>query len=163
MPTAGTANENAVGRKRDKPAGKAVTTATSTVAPIPSAVNPVSPSIPVARPRVDYAFLREQVTMEQVLAHLDLLSQLRGRGQQRRGPCPLHSHAGTAERTFSVNLSKHIFKCFHAECVVQGNMLDLWGAVHRLPLYEAALHLAETFGLARTREEEPVSRTRRLQ
>jgi hypothetical protein len=160
VPTAGTANENAVGRKRDEPAGKAVTTATSTVAPIPPAVNPVPPSIRVARPRVDYAFLREQITMEQVLAHLDLLSQLRGRGQQRRGPCPLHSHAGAAERTFSVNFSKNIFKCFHAECGVQGNVLDLWGAVHRLPLYEAALHLAETFGLARNREEEHVPGTR---
>ncbi len=162
-PTAGTANENAVGHKRDKPTEKVVTTATSTVAPIPSAVNPVSPSIRVARPRVDYAFLREQITMEQVLAHLDLVAQLRGRGQQRRGPCPLHSHAGAAERTFSVNLSKNIFKCFHAECGVQGNVLDLWGAVHRLPLYEAALHLAETFGLARKREEEPVTGTRRPQ
>ncbi len=38
--------------------------------------------------------------------------------------------------------------------------LDLWAAVQRLPLYEAALHLAETFGLRRNREEEPVKRTR---
>jgi hypothetical protein len=37
-----------------------------------------------------------------------------------------------------------------------GNVLDLWAAVHRLPLYEAAMHLAETFGLARNREEELV-------
>jgi transposase len=159
-PVAGTANENAAGHKRDEPAGKGVTTATSTVEPIPSAVNPAPPSIRIARPRVDYAFLREQITMEQVLAHLGLLSQLRGGGQQRRGPCPLHSHAGAAERTFSVNLSKNIFRCFHAECGVQGNVLDLWGAVHRLPLYEAALHLAETFGLARNREEEPVTGAR---
>lgn len=160
---AGTAHENAVGHKQDEPAGKAVTTAASTVAPIPSAVNPVSPPIRVARPRVDYAFLREQITMKEVLTHLDLMSQFRGGGQQRRGPCPLHSHAGAAERTFSVNLNKHIFKCFNAECGVQGNVLDLWGAVHRLPLYEAALHLAETFGLARNREEEPVARTRHSQ
>jgi transposase len=162
-PVPGTANENAVGHKRDEPAGKVVTTATSTVEPIPSAVNPAPPSIRVARPRVDYAFLREQISMEQVLAHLGLLARLRGRGQQRRGPCPLHSHAGAAERTFSVNLTKNIFRCFHAECGVQGNVLDLWGAVHRLPLYEAALHLAETFGLARNREEEPVPGTRHSQ
>jgi transposase len=159
-PTAGTADENAVGHKQDEPAGKVVTTATSTVEPIPSAVNPVVPSIRVARPRVDYAFLREQITMEQVLAHLGLLSRLRGGGQQRRSACPLHSHPGAAGRTFSVNLSKNIFRCFHAECGAQGNALDLWGAVHRLPLYEAALHLAETFGLARNRKEEPVPGTR---
>jgi len=41
-----------------------------------------------------------------------------------------------------------------------GNVLDLWAAVQGLPLYEAALHLAETFGLRRNREEEPVKGTR---
>ena len=40
------------------------------------------------------------------------------------------------------------------------NVLDLWGAVQELPLYEAALHLATTFGLRRNREEEPVGGTR---
>ena len=39
-------------------------------------------------------------------------------------------------------------------------MLDLWAAVHRLPIYEAALHLAGTFQLALNREEEPVMGTR---
>jgi transposase len=159
-PVDGTADENAVGHQRDEPAGKVVTTASSTVEPMSPAVNTEPPSIRVARPRVDYAFLRQQIRMEQVLAHLGLLSQLRGGGQQRRGPCPLHSHPAAADRTFSVNLNKNMFRCFHAECGVQGNALDLWGAVHRLPLYEAALHLAETFGLPRNREEEPVTGTR---
>jgi DNA primase len=100
--------------------------------------------------------------MEQVLAHLGLLARLSGRGQQRRGPCPLHGpvQPAAAGRTFSVNLSKNIFRCFHAECAAGGNALDLWAAVHHLPLYEAALHLAEAFGLARNREEEPVTGTR---
>jgi transposase len=159
-PAPSTADENAVGHERDEPAGKVVTTAPSRVEPIPSAVKPPAPSVRVARPRVDYAFLRQQINMEQVLAHLGLLARLRGRGQQRRGPCPLHSHPAAAERTFSVHLDKDVFRCFHAECAAQGNALDLWAAVHRLPLYEAALHLAETFGLLRNREEEPVKGTR---
>ena len=33
-------------------------------------------------------------------------------------------------------------------------MLDLWAAIHRLPLYEAALDLAETFQVPRNREED---------
>ena len=159
-PNGGTAQENAAGHKRDEPAGKVVTTATATIEPTAAAVNPATPLIRVAHPRVDYAYLRQQISMEQVLEHLGLLSQLRGGGQQRRGPCPVHSHAGAVDRTFSVNLNKNMFRCFHAECAVQGNALDLWGAVHRLPLYEAALHLAETFGLSRSREEEPVPGTR---
>jgi transposase len=159
-PVAGTGDEGAVGHKRDEPAGKVVTTAPPSVEPLPSAVNRPAPATRVARPRVDYAFLRQQISMEQVLAHLGLLERLRGGGPQRRGPCPLHGHATAAERTFSVDLSRNIFKCFHAECGAQGNALDLWAAVHRLPLYEAALHLAETFGLRRNREEEPVPGTR---
>ena len=72
----------------------------------------------------------------------------------------MHSHPGDAKRTFAVHLGKNVFQCFHAECAVKGNVLDLWAAIHRLPLYEAALHLAETFRLPRNREEEPVARTR---
>src|SRR5262249_27883342 len=162
-PLAGTGDEGAVGHKRDEPAGKVVTTATPTVEPTAPAVNPPPPASRAARPRVDYAFLREQISMERVLAHLGLLERLRGGGQQRRGPCPLHSHPAAAERTFSVHLSKGAFRCFHAECAARGNALDLWAAVHRLPLYDAALHLAETFGLRRNREEGPVPGTRHPQ
>ena len=98
--------------------------------------------------------------MEQVLGQLGLLARLRGGGQQRRGVCPLHGHDGGVERTFSVHLGKSVFRCFHAQCAVQGNVLDLWSAVHNLPLYEAALHMAETLHLRRNREEEPVNGTR---
>jgi transposase len=155
------ANDRAVGHKRDLPAKEVVTTAASTVEPTSPPVKPSTQPASVARPKVDFAFLRQHITMEQVLQYLDLMPQLHGRGEQRRGPCPVHSHPGDAERTFSVHLGKNAFQCFHADCAVKGNVLDLWAAIHRLPLYEAALHLAETFRLPRSREEEPVTRTRR--
>ena len=41
------------------------------------------------------------MTLAQVLEHLGLLANLRGQGQQRRGPCPLHSQADDPQRTFS--------------------------------------------------------------
>jgi transposase len=156
-------NENAGGHKRDVPAERVVTPAGSSVEPARPSVKPGSPptaAVAVARPQVDFAFVRQQVSLEQVLAHLGLLGQLRGSGPQRRGPCPVHSHPGDRERTFSVHLSKGAFRCFQADCGAQGNALDLWAAIHRLPLYDAALHLAATFGLARKREEEPVNGTR---
>ncbi len=105
---------------------------------------------------MDYAFLRRQVTLEQVLRHLNLFDQLHGSGQQRRGPCPIHGHATDRHHTFSVHLGKNVFQCFKADCAVQGNVLDFWAALHRLPLYDAALNLAATFQLMRNREEEPV-------
>lgn len=151
--------ETAVGHKRDVPAEEVVTTATATVAPTPTPVKPLPANGP-ARPKVDFAFLRQQVTLEQVLRHLGLFDQLRGRGRQRRGPCPLHGQPNDGQPTFSAHLGKHIFQCFHADCGAHGNVLDLWAAIHKLPVYEAALHLAETFQLPRNREEEPVSGTR---
>jgi len=154
-----TSNDKAVGHKRDEPAQEVVTTAAPTVEPAPPPVNPVPPTKPT-RVKIDFAFVRQQVTMEQVLDHLGLLGNLRGRGQQRRGPCPIHSQSTDPQRTFSANLSKHIFQCFHADCGAHGNVLDLWAAVRHLPLYEAALQLVETFQLQPNREEEPVQRTR---
>jgi transposase len=153
------ANDKAVGHKRDLPAKEVVTTASSTVGPPSPPVKPAPQPTRAARPNVDFAFLREQVTMEQVLKHLGLFPQLRGRGQQRRGPCPVHSQPTDAKRTFSVHLGKNAFQCFHAECAVKGNVLDLWAAIRRLPLYEAALDLAETFQVPRNRKEEPVMGT----
>ena len=156
--TAAATNEEAVGHTREIPAGSVVTTASPTVAPPPLPVN--GPAGRAARPRVDYRYLREQIGMEPVLRHLGVLEQLRGRGQQRRGRCPVHhAEAGTLP-TFSVHLGRNVFQCFDAGCGAHGNVLDLWAAVRGLPLYEAALNLAETFGLRRNREEEPVNRGR---
>jgi transposase len=148
-------NDKAEGHKRDEPAEKVVTPALSTIEPAHSPVKPEQPPA-AARPHVDFAFLREQITLEQVLAHLGLLDQLRGSGPQLRGCCPVHSHPADRQRTFSVHLGKNAFRCFQKDCAVQGNALDLWAAIHRLPLYDAALHLAQTFRLALNREEEPV-------
>ena len=131
------------------------------VGPGPAEVKPAPGPRPPARPGIDFAYLREQVTMEQVLEHLGAFAGMGGRGRQRRGPCPVHGTAGDGGRAFSVNLDKNIFQCFHAGCGLKGNVLDLWAAVHRLPIYEAALHLAGTFHLALNREEEPVMGTRR--
>jgi transposase len=152
-------NNKAEGHKQDKPAGKVVTSAHSTIAQAPPSVKPEHPSA-AARPHVDFAFLRKQISLDRVLAHLGLMDQLRGNGPQRRGCCPVHSHPADQERTFSVHLGKNAFRCFQKDCGVQGNALDLWAAIHRLPLYDAALHLAETFGVPRNREEEPVKGTR---
>jgi putative transposase len=108
---------------------------------------------------IDFAALRRQVTMEQVLGHLGHLSQLRGSGPQRRGPCPIHGSQRAASRSFSINLQKGVFRCFYPECGAHGNVLDLWAAVHGLPLAEAARHMMQTFHLDPknlNRGEEPV-------
>jgi transposase len=151
-------NKTAVGHKRDVPAKEVVTTATAKVAPLPNAVKPTPAPQRHARPKVDFAFLRQQLTMEQILRQLGLFEAMRGRGLQRRGRCPIHAEASDTQPTFSAHLGKHLFRCFDVDCRAQGNVLDLWAAVHKLPLYEAALHLAETFHLPRNPEEQTAAR-----
>jgi hypothetical protein len=153
-------NEEAVGHERAVPAEEVVATALPTGELPPPPVKATRPLTTTPRPKVDFAFLKKHVIIMHILEHLGLLSQLRGNGPQRRGPCPVHSHPADRDRTFSVHLGKNAFQCFQADCGVKGNVLDLWAAIHRLPLYDAALHLAETFRVPRNREEEPVGGTR---
>lgn len=144
------APQEAAGPKRDVlPARKEVTAAITTVDPTPGPVNG-KPQPVVQDERtgsVDYAYLRGQITIEQVLRRLGHFQALRGH-TQLRGPCPLHLAARENSRSFSVNLKKNVFRCLDPNCARQGNALDLWAAYHRLPIYEAALHLAHQFGFA---------------
>lgn len=79
--------------------------------------------------RVDFAQVRRQVSMEDVLRRLGMWDQLQGTGPQRRGPCPIHEPGRAMGRSFSVNLDKHVFRCLHAHCAAQGNVLDLWAGL----------------------------------
>jgi len=109
-----------------------------------------SGSLQPYRGPLDFAELRRQVTLRQVLQHLGVLHRFRnsaGSAPQLRGPCPLHKSRNERGRTFSVDLQRNIFHCFNPSCAAQGNVLDLWAAYHGLPLHQAALHLAETFGV----------------
>jgi hypothetical protein len=148
-------SETAVGRTEHSSKRQAVTTAA------PSIVNATNAnSQPSSEPRryvVDFAELRRQISIEQVLREAHWLDCLRASGQQLRGPCPIHGTQQSRSRTFSVNLHKNVFHCFDASCGAHGNALDLWAQIRKLPLYEAARDLAERLGLQqRNREEEPV-------
>jgi transposase len=149
--------QTAAGHKRDNPQRKVVTAAKGNVEP---RVGPVKKGR--AWGSIDYAFLREQITLEQVLSHLGYLEHLQGRTAQRYGPCPFHAAKREKNRSFCVNLKKHVFRCCHPTCHVQGNALDLWALAHRLPLYEAALDLAATFHLQTRRIREEATRNLEL-
>src|SRR5262249_14953081 len=95
---------------------------------------------------IDFDHLKRQLPLARVLDQLGLTARLRGRGPQRRGPCPLH-RGDARGRTFSVNLDDGVFYCFAKGCGHQGDFIDLWAAVHGLSLRAAALDLVNTFGL----------------
>ena len=134
------------------PESKVVTAADSTISPEPppdksTVAPPAAIPPPAAVEGIDFAALRAQVSMEQVLTHLGYFQGLKGAGPQRRGPCPVHGGKDARQRSFSVHLGKKVFQCFHPPWAAKGNVLDLWALVQGLPLYQAAIHLAQTFHL----------------
>jgi transposase len=95
---------------------------------------------------LDFAHLKAQLPLARVLDHLGVTPRLKGSGPQRRCACPIHRGDGRG-RTFSVNLDLNTYQCFDAKCQSHGDVIDLWAALHQLPLREAALDLVQTFGL----------------
>lgn len=94
-------------------------------------------------PGVDFNILRTKITMEQVLDQLGFQPTSRA-GSQLHGPCPVHDSKSPGSRTFSVNLDDGRYYCH--KCRSRGNQLELWAAVNKLSLYEAALDLCRVLG-----------------
>lgn len=89
-------------------------------------------------PGIDYHALRRQITMREVLELIGFRATSR-QGPQLRGRCPLPGCGDPSARSFSVHLTRQIYRCF--ACGTHGNALDLWTAVTGLPLHPAAIAL----------------------
>jgi hypothetical protein len=145
--------EKTAGHKPDTARPGSVVTAVPSTIPAPASANQATAALATrqrleeAAGGIDFAALRQRVSMADVLAQLGWLSKLKGSGAQRRGPCPLHAAREPRNRSFSMHLGKGVFQCFHPPCAAHGNVLDLWAALRRLPLYDAALDLAATLHL----------------
>lgn len=94
-------------------------------------------------PGVDYEEVRRQITMSEVLQLVGFAAQ-RVRGDQQRGPCPVHGSSRPDSCTFSVNLQLGRYQCF--KCGSRGNVLELWSAVRGISVYAAAVELCERLG-----------------
>jgi len=89
-------------------------------------------------PGVDFNVLRDEISMEDVLQQLGFQTTDRA-GDQLHGPCPVHGSTSPGSRSLSVNLAKGRYYCH--KCHSRGNQLELWAAVYKLSLYEAAVDL----------------------
>jgi transposase InsO family protein len=116
-----------------------------------------------SRPAIDFAAVRDAITIAQVLLLLGFTPRSDHAGQQR-GACPLHGSTQGTARCFSVNTHAHTFHCF--KCNRSGNALDLWAAANRLSIYDAAVDLCQRLNIPlpilappdqKNREEEPVA------
>ena len=95
-------------------------------------------------PGIDFAQVRSRIRMAQVLELAGFVEVART-GDQVRGPCPIHGASSPRSRSFSANLSRNTFRCFR--CGVGGNALDLWIAISKLPVHEAAADLCARLGV----------------
>jgi DNA primase len=91
-------------------------------------------------PAIDYRTLRREIDIEAVLKLLGFVPTSR-RGNQLRGPCPIHRSQPPQSRSFSANLACNVYRCFR--CGSAGNQLDLWAAAKQMPLHQAAKDLCE--------------------
>lgn len=152
------AQQDAAGHTGHSP-DRTVVTAAPTQLGTRSLSPETTPRKQISRGPVDFVELRRQVSIADVLRQAGLMSRLRGQGAQRRGPCPVHELNQATGRSFSVNLEKNVFRCLDPACDAHGNVLDLWAALQKLPLRDAALHLAATFRLSLPADHKPTCPT----
>ena len=103
----------------------------------------------MTRPPIDFKAAKEAVGISDVLALVSFSPNYR-RGDQLRGPCPVHDSQSPKSKIFSANVARNIYQCF--SCGSQGDQLKLYAAVTGLPVYEATEQLCETLGIETPRK-----------
>jgi DNA primase len=94
-------------------------------------------------PAIDFRAARAQLRLAEVLDLAGFTPSTR-RGEQLRGPCPVHRSHQPASRSFAAHLGKGVWHCFR--CGVGGNALDLWAALTQQALHAAVLDLYARLG-----------------
>ena len=101
---------------------------------------------------VSFKAIKQAVSMQQVLEHYGLLDTLKRHGADGlTGPCPIHH--GTNRTQFRVSLAKNCWNCFGG--CEGGNALDFVAAMEGADIRQAALLMAEWFGVDSTAEKPP--------
>ena len=95
-------------------------------------------------PGIDFAKLRQQVKLAQVLELVGFQPVTR-HGPQWRGPCPVHGSTSPQSRSLAAHVGRQCWHCFR--CGAGGNALELYLAVTKLPIYEGALELCAKLNL----------------
>jgi len=93
---------------------------------------------------VDYREVQSRVPMGKVLEWLGFIA-CGVRGEQLRGPCPVHGSRSPRSRSFSVHRGWEVCRCFR--CGFTGNQIQLWAAVKEITVYRAAVDLCRQAGV----------------
>jgi DNA primase len=100
---------------------------------------------------VDFKQVKEQVSIEMVLAHYNI-NLRRSNQHSLRGRCPLPNHSSEkSSESFSVQIVKNIWACQSTSCAATrqgkkgGNVLDLVSIMESCSVRDAALKLRDWF------------------
>ncbi len=113
--------------------------------PISKVVTTTGSMVTSKRPAINFAQLREQVTMPQVLELIGWTGRGNTDQSSQRGACPVHRSTNAKSTSFAVNTTQQVY-CCHS-CGSQGNALDLWAATQGLSIFDAAWDLIERLDL----------------
>jgi DNA primase len=94
-------------------------------------------------PGIDFREAGARLRLADVLDLVGFVPRTR-RGDQLRGPCPVHRSHSPASRSFAADLGKQRWHCFR--CGAGGNALELWATATRPPLHAAVLDLCARLG-----------------
>lgn len=94
---------------------------------------------------IDFAAVRRSVSMEQVLAHYNLLGTLTGDGAQRKGPDPFSMATAGKSKPFAVNFDKNVWTLFRGDKPESGSVLDFVMRKELCSVRQAAVKLTEWF------------------
>jgi CHC2 zinc finger len=94
---------------------------------------------------IDLRQARAEMRLAVVLELLDWQACER-RGEQVRGPCPVHGSSSPRGRSFSAHLGRNARRCF--VCEAKGNALELFARVTGQQPYSAVPELYRELGRA---------------
>src|SRR5713101_4255150 len=113
--------------------------------------------VSVSQTYIDFAYIKEHASFEQVIAGYNL--KLLGQGSQRSLLCPFHRER---KPSCKIDLERNIWHCFG--CEAKGNVLEFVARMEgdEDDLRAAAMKIAEICGIATAapREQKPARETR---
>jgi CHC2 zinc finger len=93
-------------------------------------------------PLLDFEAIKCRITVPHALGLIGWRYR-EARGDNYRGPCPIHGRPGQPDRSFSVTSTE--WYCH--KCRKGGDVLLLWAAIHHAGLYTAAVDLCRAAGM----------------
>lgn len=99
---------------------------------------------------VDFAALKQRVSIAQVIEMLNLAGTLSAEGDRLVGCCPIHRGSDASE--FVVTPAKGLWLC-HGRCNAGGDMIELVARVRSVSVVHAARNIADHFPIETTDKE----------